>query len=147
MIKPSPKNQDGKIYQGMPNQGSLVLVRRKGKIHGCFIRDNKLLKLSTDDDNGRMEGMICVAKVMDIVPNINAAFVRIADERKCFIKLDDLQSGYNLSRPNKPFAQGDNCLVQVIKEPSKGKEASATCKIRVKDDIYKNLLEIGRAHV
>ena len=141
MIKPLPKNQDGKLYQDLPNQGSLVLVRRKGKIHGCFIRDNKLLKLSTDDDNGRMEGMICIAKVMDIVPNINAAFVRIADERKCFIKLDDLQSGYNLSRPNKPFAQGDNCLVQVIKEPSKGKEASATCKIRVKDDIYKDLLE------
>lgn len=141
MIKPALKNQDGKLYQDMPNKGSLVLVRRKGKIHGCFIRDNKLLRLSTDNENGRMEGMICIAKVMDIVPNINAAFLRIAGERKCFIKLEDLQNGYNLSRPGKAFAQGDNCLIQVIKEPSKGKEASATCKIRVDAEVYADLLE------
>ena len=131
MIKPAAKNQDGKLYQDMPNRGSLVLVRRKGKIHGCFIRGNRLLKLTTDDEKERMEGMICIAKVMDIVQNINAAFLRISGERKCFIKLDDLQNGYNLSRPGKAFAQGDNCLVQITKEPSKGKEASATCAIRL----------------
>lgn len=141
MIKPALKNQDGKLYQNLPNKGSLVLVRRKGKIHGCFICDNKLMRLTTDEEHGRMEGMICIAKVMDIVPNINAAFLRIAGERKCFIKLDDLQKGQNLTRPGKSFAQGDNCMIQVIKEPSKGKEASATCNIRVDDDIYKDLLE------
>ncbi len=131
MIKPAPKNQDGKLYQDMPNKASFVLVRRKGKIHGCFIRDNKLLRLTTDDENGHTEGMICIAKVMDIVPNINAAFLRIHGERKCFIKLEDLQTGYNLTRPGKIFAQGDNVMVQVIKEASKGKEASATCNIRL----------------
>ena len=131
MIKPALKNQDGKLFQDMPNQGSLVLVRRKGKIHGCYIRDNKLLRLTTDEENGRMEGMICIAKVMDIVPNINAAFLRICDERKCFIKLEDLQTGHNLSHPGKKFAQGDNVLVQISKESSKGKEASATCNIKL----------------
>lgn len=130
MIKPVPKNQDGKLFQDMPNKGSLVLVRRKGKIHGCFIQNNKLLKLTTDDENGRMEGMICIAKVMDIVPNINAAFLRVFGERKCFINLEDLQNGFNLTRPGKSFAQGDNVLVQIIKEPSKGKEASASISIR-----------------
>ncbi len=131
MIKPAPKNQDGKLYQDMPNKASFVLVRRKGKIHGCLIRDNKLLRLTTDEENGRMEGMICIAKVMDIVPNINAAFLRISGERKCFIKLEDLQTGHNLTRPGMNFAQGDNVLVQIVKEPSKGKEASATCNIRM----------------
>lgn len=131
MIKPVPKNQDGKIYQNMQDKASFVLVRRKGKIHGCYIRDNKLLRLTTDEENGRLEGMICIAKVMDIVPNINAAFLRIAGERKCFIKLEDLRSGANLTRPGKAFAQGDNVLVQITKEPSKGKEASATCDIRM----------------
>ena len=130
MIKPAPKNQDGKLYQDMPGKASYVLVRRKGKIHGCLIRDNKLLRLTTDDEKGHTEGMICIAKVMDIVPNINAAFLRIYGERKCFIKLDDLQSGCNLTRPGKSFAQGDNVLIQVTKEASKGKEASATCNIR-----------------
>ncbi len=131
MIKPALKNQDGKVYQDMPNKASFVLVRRKGKIHGCFIQNNKLLRLTTDDEKGRIEGMICIAKVMDIVPNINAAFLRINGERKCFIKLEDLQNGYNLSRPGTKFAQGDNVLVQIIKEPSKGKEATATCNIRL----------------
>ena len=131
MIKPSLKNQDGKLYQDMPDKASFVLVRRKGKIHGCFIQNNKLMRLTTDEENGRMEGMICIAKVMDIVPNINAAFLRVHGERKCFIKLDDLQNGYNLSRPGKNFAQGDNVLVEITKEPSKGKEASATCNIRL----------------
>lgn len=131
MIKPAPKNQDGKLYQDMPNKASFVLVRRKGKIHGCFIRDNKLLRLTTDEENGRLEGMICIAKVMDIVPNINAAFLRISGERKCFIKLEDLQNGHNLTRPGMNFAQGDNVLVQITKEPSKGKEASVTCAIRL----------------
>lgn len=131
MIKPSPKNQDGKLYQDMPDKASFVLVRRKGKIHGCFIQNNKLMRLTTDEENGRMEGMICIAKVVDIVPNINAAFLRVHGERKCFIKLDDLQNGHNLSRPGKNFAQGDNVLVEITKEPSKGKEASATCNIRL----------------
>lgn len=131
MIKPSPKNQDGKLYQNMPAKASFVLVRRKGKIHGCFIQNNKLMRLTTDEENGRMEGMICIAKVIDIVPNINAAFLRVHSERKCFIKLDDLQNGYNLTRPGKDFAQGDNVLVEITKEPSKGKEASATCNIRL----------------
>ena len=131
MIKPSPKNQDGKLYQDLPDKASFVLARRKGKIHGCFIQNNKLMRLTTDEENGRMEGMICIAKVMDIVPNINAAFLRVHGERKCFIKLDDLQNGYNLSRPGKDFAQGDNVLVEISKEASKGKEASATCNIRL----------------
>ncbi len=131
MIKPAPKNQDGKLYQDMPNQASFVLVRRKDKIHGCFIRDNKLLRLTSDEASGRLEGMICIAKVMDIVPNIHAAFLRVSGERKCFIKLEDLQNGHNLTRPGKSFAQGDNVLVQIIKEASKGKEASATCNIRM----------------
>lgn len=131
MIKPAPKNQDGKIYQDMPNKASFVLVRRKGKIHGCFIQNNKLLRLTTDEESGRMEGMICIAKVMDIVPNINAAFLRVHGERKCFIKLDDLQNGYNLTRPGQTFAQGDNVLVKITKEASKGKEASATSDIRM----------------
>ena len=131
MIKPSPKNQDGKLYQDMPDKASFVLVRRKGKIHGCFIQNNKLMRLTTDNENGRMEGMICIAKVIDIVPNINAAFLRVHGERKCFIKLDDLQNGHNLNRPGKNFAQGDNVLVEITKEPSKGKEASATCNIRL----------------
>ncbi len=131
MIKPSPKNQDGKLYQDMPDKASFVLVRRKGKIHGCFIQNNKLMRLTTDNENGRMEGTICIAKVVDIVPNINAAFLRVCGERKCFIKLDDLQNGYNLTRPGKDFAQGDNVLVEISKEASKGKEASATCNIRL----------------
>ncbi len=131
MIKPAPQNQDGKLYQDMPNKASFVLVRRKGKIHGCFIRNNKLLRLTTDEESGRMEGMICIAKVMDIVPNINAAFLRVHGERKCFIKLDDLQNGYNLTRPGQNFAQGDNVLVKITKEASKGKEASATSDIRM----------------
>ncbi len=135
MIKPAPINQDGKIYRDMPNKASFVLVRRKGKIHGCFIQDNKLLRLTTDEESGRMEGMICIAKVMDIVPNINAAFLRVQGERKCFIKLDDLQNGYNLTRPGQDFAQGDNVLVKITKEPSKGKEASATCNIRMEGEL------------
>lgn len=145
MIKPVPKNQDGKLYQDMPNKGSLILVRRRGKIHGCFIRDNKLLRLTTNEESGHMEGMICIAKVMDIVPNINAAFLRIQGERKCFIKLDDLQAGHNLTRPGKIFAQGDNVLIQIIKESSKGKEASATCAIRLEGKLC--VVSFGRTEL
>lgn len=131
MIKPVPKNQDGKLYQDMPNKGSLVLVRRKGKIHSCYIVDNKLLHLTTDETVGQIEGMICIAKVIDIVKNINAAFLRIKGERKCFISLNDLNAGRNLTRPGQTFAQGDNVLVQISKEASKGKEASATTAIKL----------------
>ena len=131
MIKPAPKNQDGKLYRNMPDKASFVVVRRKGKIHGCFISNNKLLRLTTDDENDHLEGMICVAKVIDIVPNINAAFLRIAGERKCFIHLDDLMVGKNLSRPGMNFSQGDNVLIQVTKEASKDKEASASTNIRM----------------
>lgn len=158
MIKPAPKNQDGKLYQDMPNKASFVLVRRKGKIHGCYIQNNKLLRLTTDEEKGRMEGMICIAKVMDIVPNINAAFLRVSGERKCFIKLEDLQQGLNLTRPGMKPAQGDNILVQITKEPSKGKEASATAAIRLEgklcvvslghtEILYSRKIDSGRKNI
>ncbi len=131
MIKPTPKEQDGKLYAKLPEEGSLVLMRRKGKVHVCFLKNNRLVKIVTDEEKSTPEGMICIAKVGDIVKNIHAAFLRIDNQQKCFIPLDDLEKGDNLSRPGKPFAQGDNVLIQISKAPSKGKEASATTQIRL----------------
>lgn len=129
MIKPAPKNRDGEKYGKELYDNTFLLVRRKGKVHGLFLSDSKLLRLSADDDQASLKGMICIAKVIDVVKNIDAMFVRLPDKSKCFLTFSDCREETNLSGRRLPI-QGDSILLQVTKDAAKGKEASGTMVLK-----------------
>lgn len=129
MIKPAPKNRDGEKYGKELYDNTFLLVRRKGKVHGLFLSDSKLLRLSADDEQASLKGMICIAKVIDVVKNIDAMFVRLPDKSKCFLTFSDCREETNLSGRRLPI-QGDSILLQVTKDAAKGKEASGTMVLK-----------------
>lgn len=67
-------------------------------------------------------GNIYVGRVKDIVKNLNAAFIEIAPGVPCYYNLDDMKNPLYVKKINSPrMVQGDEVLVQVIRESSKGK--------------------------
>ena len=60
---------------------------------------------------------IYVGYVEKIVPNIHAAFVRIADGQKCYLPLNDVKNPVYTRKLSKKEAlcEGDELLVQVVK--------------------------------
>ena len=130
MIKPIPKNKDGELLRDTLTDETFLCIRRKGLIHGLYLRGDRLIRVSADGEALSVKGMICIAKVIDVVPNINAIFVRLPNKTKCFIPMNDVLPECVLSDREVPV-QGDNLLVQVTKDPAKGKEASGTTVIKL----------------
>lgn len=74
---------------------------------------------------------ILVARVENIVPNINAAFVRISPKQVGYLPLEDVQAPlYAKKQSNlKKLSIGDEIVVQVIKDAIKTKEPVVTTKL------------------
>lgn len=130
MIKPKLKNQDAKHYVKHTSDTTFLLFRRKGLINGMFIQEGRLVRVSADDENINLKGMICIAKVIDVVKNIDAAFVRLPDKRKCFVPFSLIDKSANLSG-RETVVQGDNLLLQITQNPAKGKEASGSTILKL----------------
>ena len=112
---------------------------------------------------------IFVARVDNIVPNINAAFVRISPKQVCYLPLEDVQSPLYVKKQSelKTLSIGDEIVVQVIKDAVKTKEPVVSTKLtltgkycvlttqntalgvskKIKDDDYLHMSELLCTHV
>lgn len=73
---------------------------------------------------------IYTARVKNVVPNLNAAFVEIAKGKLCYLPLEDLKAPlFTKKISNKPIAAGDELVVQVIKEAMKTKDPVVTTNL------------------
>ena len=125
MIKPAPKNMDGALLtESINTDKALIYTDFQGKESVFFEREGKLLFAFCKNDVMPVD-TICIAKISEIKEDINAAFLLLGDKQKCFIHTDELSKAANLSRENSGFKCGDNVLIRISKEPSKGKLASA----------------------
>lgn len=100
-----------------------VITRIKDIIVGCTIKDEKIFDIRCYEDESLI-GNIYMAKVSNIVKNINAAFVDIAKGVSCYLPLED----YGL---DKPISIGDEFIVQVAKDGIKTKKPTVTTNISV----------------
>lgn len=76
---------------------------------------------------------IYVGYVEKIVPNIHAAFVRISDGQKCYLPLNDVKNPVYTRKLSKKEAlcEGDELLVQVVKDAVKTKDPVVSTKLVV----------------
>ena len=67
---------------------------------------------------------IYVARVDNIIPNINAAFVRISPKQVCYLPLDEIGYPIYVKRQSKQkqLSLGDEIVVQVVKDAVKTKD-------------------------
>lgn len=107
-----------------------IIIRQERKLLSLLFEDNRLLHVKTEDEKGGILGNIYVAKVMNIVKNIHAAFVEIAPGFPCFLNLEDIKEPTLLNRPyDGRIVAGDEIIVQVYKEAAKTKSPAVNCAI------------------
>mgnify|MGYP000874521833 FL=1 len=110
----------------------LVITREDGRIISAFFEGNDMVQVSLNrSENTSILGNIYLGKVKNIVKNINAAFIEIADGKMCYYSLTEnhfpIMVNHELSNPvdNKlrevKIKQGDELIVQVVKEEVKTK--------------------------
>jgi ribonuclease G len=76
---------------------------------------------------------IYVARVDKVMQNIDAAFLRIKDGQKCYLPLSELKSPLFCKKQseNKPLCEGDELIVQVIRDAVKTKDPVVSAKLSI----------------
>ncbi len=99
----------------------------------CYYKDENLYDLSINplDQENRI-GRVYVGRVSEIVPQINAAFIKISNDEKCFFNLDELPSLIFTKKNGKDGINvGDEVLVQISQERLKTKDPTVKAKIEL----------------
>lgn len=82
-------------------------------------------------DESSLLGNIFIGKVENVVTNLNAAFVKITPEQRCYLPLSELKNPVFTKKlsEKKALVQGDELLVQVEREALKTKEPAVTTNL------------------
>ncbi len=106
----------------------LVILRHKNRILSCLMEQDTLVQLNISEENNQnILHNIYIGKVKNIVKNINAAFVEIADGRMCYYSLTENHKTIFVKPKNTDkLVIGDEILVQVEKEGVKTKAPVVT---------------------
>lgn len=102
------------------------------RISALYDENRKMIEVfPVLEGQAQLLGNIYIARVEHILPNINAAFVKISPTQRCYLSLDDVRTPVftkKLSK-KKPLAEGEELLVQVVREAIKTKEPAVTANL------------------
>ncbi|MDO4942772.1 MAG: ribonuclease E/G [Lachnospiraceae bacterium] len=109
----------------------IVVTRIEDKIVTAMVEQGKIVELNCEKSgNDSILGNIYTAKVKNIVKNINAAFVEVADGIICYYSLTENNKHHFLKPVNRDYlVQEDEILVQVNRENIKTKQPSVTANL------------------
>lgn len=110
-----------------------LAVRGKMPLVCAVFEEHRMLELQCVPENEPQQILnnIYVGRVSHIVKNIGAAFVEIGKGKKCFLPLNDLKHPVYVKRmtEKQPLSQGDELLVQVVREAVKTKEPQVSTNL------------------
>lgn len=106
----------------------IVITRLEGKIVTAMVEAGKIVELHCEkEENNSILGNIYTAKVKNIVKNINAAFVEVADGMICYYSLQENKRHHLLNGIQKDtLVAGDEILVQVSRDNVKTKQPTVS---------------------
>lgn len=134
------------MEQRKTDSGKLLFTAYKNKNCALYIRNNRLMAASFFPEKSSRIGAIYIGKIKNIVKNIDACFLEIAENQICFLSLKDMSVPYLLNRKyNGKLIEGDEMLVQVVRDAQKGKNATVTSRVSLANDYFS--LEIGMEKV
>lgn len=111
-----------------------ILTKKNGCLISALLQNDQLIQIDLEPEKEKeaLTGDIFIGKIKDIVPNIQAAFIEIANGQKAYLSLDKLKQPIFLnSKKDQIPHQGDEILVQISKEASKAKPADLTVNINI----------------
>lgn len=116
-------------------EGKLIFTRCRNKDGVFLIRQNKLTAVAFPDDS--RVGGIYLARVANVVKNINSCFVEIQSGEICFLSLNDARVPFLTNRPfDGRILEGDELPVQIIRDAQKTKQPSVTAHISFSNDYF-----------
>lgn len=103
----------------------LVITEYKGRMLSAVYEDSKMAEVSLENgSSSSVIGNIYVGRVMNVVKNINAAFVEFQKGVNGYYSLEDNPNSVFLNHKNNSrVCQGDLLLVQAERDPLKTKPA------------------------
>lgn len=109
----------------------LIVTKRQDKIISALYNEKDMIQVNVDDiKNISILGNIYVGKVINIVKNIDAAFVEIAEGVMCYLSLtENIHPIFCNIKNNAKINIGDEIIVQVSKEGVKTKAPAVTCNL------------------
>lgn len=123
------------------DQGKLLLTKYKGHDCAVLLKNDRLRAASFFHANASRAqaaiGAIYIGKVKNVVKNINACFVEIANGELCFLPMKSASAPYLVNRTfDGRLLEGDELLVQVEREAQKTKQASVTAHISISNEYF-----------
>ena len=101
-------------------------------VSALFDESYRLIDVQLDSlQHENLLNQIYVAKVQNVVQNLDAAFVKISLEQTCYLSLKDLRHPIYVKKTSqaKKLVQGDEIVVQVCKEAIKTKDPVVTTNL------------------
>ncbi|MCM1542672.1 MAG: ribonuclease E/G [Blautia sp.] len=118
-------------------QGKVLFTAYKGRDCAFLIRKDRLTAAYVVSEMASRIGAVYIGKIKNMVKNIDACFVEIADGEICFLPLKKAVFPYLLNRAyDGRLAEGDTLLVQVERDAQKTKQASVTAHISLSNDYF-----------
>ncbi len=135
---------EGEIVSRKTDEGKLIFTLYHGKKCVLLLKKDKLTVAAFPEES--RVGAIYLAKVLNVVKNIDACFVEIQPGEICFLPLKDAQFPFLLNRVfDGRILEGDELIVQVTRDAQKTKQPSVTSHISLSNDYF--ALVFGSARV
>lgn len=126
------------INETISGDGKLIFTKCREKDCAVLIRQGRLRAIQVLSKENERIGSVYIAKVKKIVPNLNACFVEIAGGEVCFLPFKEASKFFRCSavsnRKNNSLCQGDELLVQIVREAQKNKQATVTAHISLSNE-------------
>lgn len=117
------------------DEGKLIFTRYQEKNCVLLLKGDKLTVAAFPEES--RVGAIYLARVANVVKNINACFVEIKPGEICFLSLKDAQFPFLLNRAfDGRILEGDELIVQVTRDAQKTKQPSVTAHISLSNDYF-----------
>lgn len=108
----------------------LLIQKKDSRIWTMLMQNDLLTEINVYKEGATLLGNIYVAKVKNVVKNIQAAFVEIENRQLCFLPMDEFLPLALLNRSyDGRLLEGDELLVQVKREAVKSKEPVVSCHL------------------
>lgn len=126
--------------------GKVLFTTYKGQMCGLYLCDNRLLAAQVMDKDTNRIGAVYIGKIKNIVKNIDACFVEIANGELCFLAGKDASNPILLNRKyDGRLLEGDELLIQLTREAQKTKQASVTANLSLSNEYA--VISIGSKRV
>ena len=112
---------------------TLIIYEKNNAVISAGFKERRLTELSIEEkENIYKVGNVFIGHVNKILLHLNAAYIDIGMDDNCYMELSDsFQYLTDRDHPDGELHAGDDLLVQIEREPAKGKPATVTPKISI----------------